>query len=161
MHHYCTMTASSLSLRDDIRHVWLTVIPRIGSQVGYVRRGILSLAAIHKAFLTPNSRQEYLTIAAFLQAEALREFRAIRLAPRSSNWRPMYCFASIVVVLIYSLPMRSGNEGLIDPIANILELFSVIRGLQALLEPFLPRLLNTEFAPLVHGIWGLDLADTR
>ncbi|ETS82456.1 hypothetical protein PFICI_04332 [Pestalotiopsis fici W106-1] len=154
------MTASSLSLRDDIRHVWLAVIPRSGYQVGYVRRGILSLAAIHKAFLTPNSRQEYLTMAAFLQAEALREFRATLSTPTSSNWRPIYCFASIVVVFVYSLPTRSENERLIEPIADILELFNVIRGLQALLDPFLPRLINTEFAPMVQGIWGVDVDDS-
>ncbi|KAI1807411.1 hypothetical protein F4811DRAFT_559737 [Daldinia bambusicola] len=153
LHHYCTSTADSISHRLDKCQVWKVVLPQVGYQYEFVRHGILALSAVHKAYLSPSQRQVYLDLAARYQSQGLSGFRAVLPRITYNNWRAVFCFAMMVVVYVYSLPLRADDMRLEDPIYNLLELFTVVRGLRVTLEPFLPLISKTEFAPVLNGIW--------
>ncbi|KAI2782960.1 hypothetical protein F4815DRAFT_412140 [Daldinia loculata] len=153
LHHYCTFTADSLSQRLDKRHIWKVVLPQVGYEHDFVRHGVLALSAIHKAYLNPSQRQVYLVLAAHYQSQGLSGFRAILPRITYNNWRAVFCFATIVIVYAYTLPLRADDLRLENPVHDLLELFTVVRGLRVTLEPFNHLIAKTEFAPVVHGIW--------
>jgi hypothetical protein len=53
MHHYSLVTVNTLSIRPEMQHVWRITIPEIGYSFPFVMQGILAVAAVHKAYLTP------------------------------------------------------------------------------------------------------------
>jgi hypothetical protein len=69
---------------------------------------------------------------------------------------PVFGFATIVVFHMLTLPLRMNNRKLEEPIKNFIELAGLLRGIQTTLEPALRRIVKTEFAPVVYGIWTLD-----
>lgn len=67
---------------------------------------------------------------------------------------PLFSFTSVVVLYILTLVTRSENRRLKDPIATILELIILLRGITATLAPIFPRVYS--FATVVYGIWPAD-----
>ncbi|KAM0274831.1 hypothetical protein ACHAPA_000937 [Fusarium lateritium] len=51
------------------------------------------------------------------------------------------------------------NRILDEPIKNFIELAGLLRGIKTTLEPALRRIVRTEFAPVVYGIWTVDSDD--
>lgn len=153
MHHYCVSTSESLAIREDLRYVWRVVFPQEGYRHPFVMHGLLSLAALHKAYLFPSKRQEYLTLGAAHHALGLERFRALLCDIGDDNWKAMLCYASIVVIHVCSLAARSENGCIAEPIRSTWEFFSVIRGFKATLQEFTPRMSRTSLAPLVASIF--------
>ncbi|QPC61320.1 hypothetical protein HYE67_003551 [Fusarium culmorum] len=156
MHHYCTVTAESLSIRKDVTYVWSVAIPRLGYQDPFVMHGILAIAAAHKAYMLPASRKTYLPLADYHQTLGSEGYRRYLQHFDLSNWMPVFGFASVVVLHMLTLPMRMENRVLESPITNIIEVAGLIRGIRTTLEPVLGRVVKTEFAPVIFGIWMLD-----
>ncbi|CRL24886.1 Fungal transcriptional regulatory protein, N-terminal [Penicillium camemberti] len=157
MHHYCTVTCNTLTIREDSRHVWRTVLPMEGYSNKYLMHGILALAALHRSCLFPTQKEKSLKASAYHQAAGLKEFRELISSPIDpSNWQPVFCFASMIMVYICASPIRLGEDCWPAPISNMVELFSVVKGLQTIMEPWLRSLRRTQLAPLVNCIWLED-----
>lgn len=159
MHHFSTVTCESLAWRKDIKYVWQTVVPTVAYQYDFTMHGLLAISALHKARLFPHQKERYLNVSAYHQALGLEGFTPRLPTVSKDNWQPIFTFSSMVVLYVASLPSRSNSLDMISPIEAIFELFSCIRGIQAILEPFLHLLARTRFAPLVHGLWVLDADD--
>jgi hypothetical protein len=143
-----------MTIREDSRHVWRVVLPVEGYGNKYLMHGILALAALHRASLFPTQKEKNLKASAYHQAAGLKEFRELISSPVDpSNWQPVFCFASMIVVYVCASPVRLGEDRWPAPISNMVELFSVIQGLQTLMEPSLPSLRKTQLAPLVNCVW--------
>ncbi|KAH6880461.1 hypothetical protein B0T10DRAFT_412199 [Thelonectria olida] len=156
MHHYCTVTADSISLRKEMSHVWRVCIPRAGYQHAFVMHGILAIAAAHKAYLMPNNKKMYLTLSAYHQTVGSEGFRSALQNVCPEMGTPLFSFASVIVLLMYTLPSRSVDGKLDDPIHNMLELMGLLRGIKTTLSPFIQSILRSEFAPLIYTVWPLD-----
>ncbi|KAK7408412.1 hypothetical protein QQX98_009397 [Neonectria punicea] len=159
MHHYCTVTADTLSIRREMRHVWRVVIPREGYQHPFVMHGLLAIAATHKAYLIPNSRKKYLALSDFHQTVGSEGFRCTLTNDCLESRGALFCFASVVVLFMFTLPTRSAIGRLENPITNLLELIGLLKGVRTTQSPFVPGILKSEFAPIVYGIWPLDKTD--
>ncbi|KAH0426444.1 C6 zinc finger domain-containing protein [Colletotrichum camelliae] len=159
MHHYTLSTGNSLAIRPDMQYVWRVNLPEIGYACPFVMHGILTISALHKAYLIPPERETYLDLATAHQNAGLEGFRAELHNINDTNWQTFFSFASIVVMYVSSVPVRLGSET--EAIPNILELFVFVRGIRAVLEPFQGRLVKTKFAALVHGIWTIDPDDVN
>ncbi|KAL2166849.1 hypothetical protein VTG60DRAFT_2084 [Thermothelomyces hinnuleus] len=135
MHHYCTVTSSTLAHHEGARHVWRMVFP----QEGY--------------------RKAYLTRSAHHYTIGQETFTALLRDVTSTNWRPVFCFATIVIAQVLCLRAQSGDGGLAatTPTSKTLELFSVTKGVKAVLLPFIPQLNQTNLAPLVNSVWLVSL----
>lgn len=100
------LTPNVFSLQD-VRQVWRAVVPREGYQHGFVRDGVLAAAALHRAFLLPanaSRRRAYADLAAHHQATGLQGFRSAVAHVTADNWRPVFCFAVLVILYVYALP---------------------------------------------------------
>ncbi|OGE55049.1 hypothetical protein PENARI_c005G08522 [Penicillium arizonense] len=154
MHHYCTVTCNSLTIREDARHVWRIVLPMEGYSNSYLMHGILALAALHRACLYPAQKEKYIKASSYHQAAGLKKFRELIASPIDpSNWQPVFCFASMIMVYVCASPIRLGADRWPTPILNIVELFAVVNGLQTIMEPWLHSLRKTQLAPLVNCVW--------
>ncbi|OLN95408.1 hypothetical protein CCHL11_04727 [Colletotrichum chlorophyti] len=153
MHHYCTCTCDTLALREDMRHVWRVEIPREGYLHPYVMHGILALSASHKAYLISSQREAYLTMSAYHQSLGLEAFRPVLTSITKNNWKPVFCYSSLLTTLACLLPMRSDNGRLSAPITEVLEMFRFVRGVRSVLQPFFEYLPRSNFAPLAQGAW--------
>lgn len=155
MHHYCTVTSNTMAQQEAARHVWRVLFPQEGYANEFVLHGVLSLAALHKAFLIPDRRDIYLTRSAFHHSTGQQHFTALLSDVSAANWRPIFCFATIVIAYVLSMSMQPGDEGEADAtaISRTSELISVTKGVKAVLLPFIPHLNNTNLAPLVTSVW--------
>ncbi|OHE96014.1 hypothetical protein CORC01_08707 [Colletotrichum orchidophilum] len=157
MHHYTLVTANTLSIRPDMQNVWRVTIPEIGYDCPFVMHGILTIAALHKAYLIPSARDKYLDLATSHQNAGIEGFRAQLPTVDDTDWKPLFCFASLVVSYVASLPVRTQHHLESEP--DILGVFILVRGVRTILEPYQRRLVNTEFAPMATGIWTADPDD--
>lgn len=156
MHHYCVSTADTLAFREDLRYVWRVVFPQEGYRHPFVTHGLLSLAALHKAYLIPSTRQEYLELAASHHALGLEKFISLLSNINDSNWKAMLCYSSIVILHVCSLAARSENGCITAPVRSTWEFLSVVQGIKTTLNEFTPRMARTNLAPLVHNVFRLE-----
>lgn len=153
LHHYCTVTSATFSHHESVRHVWRSVLPYEGYMHEFVMHGILSLAALHKAYLLPNKRQTYLACATHHYSIGQREFRGILHRVTDDNWKPVYCFSIIVIAYVFCLNAGHRDQSITTSVSNISGVFVVTRGIEAALLPYIYRLCQTDLAPLVHSVW--------
>ncbi|KAI5459415.1 hypothetical protein BGZ63DRAFT_360577 [Mariannaea sp. PMI_226] len=156
LHHYTTVTAEAMCVRKEMTHVWRICIPRVGYQYPFVMHGVLAVSAAHKAYLMPNNRKTYLALSDYHQTVGSEGFRSELQNIRPEIGMPLFSFASVVVLYMYTLPSRSATGKLEDPIRNILEVIGLIRGIRTTLAPLIADVLRSEFAPLVYGVWPLE-----
>ncbi|KAJ3537232.1 hypothetical protein NM208_g6397 [Fusarium decemcellulare] len=130
MHHYCTVTANTLSLRRDMAYAWQVAVAREGYNHSYVSDGVLALAAAHKAYLVPNNCEVYLKLCDY---HSIVGSEAFRHDLQNST--------------------KSIKQKLDDPTARLLELASLARGMRTSLSPLVARIFVSEFAPLAYGVW--------
>ncbi|KAF3353496.1 hypothetical protein VD0004_g8876 [Verticillium dahliae] len=159
MHHFTISTCDTLTSREDMRHVWRVTVPQEGYKHSYVMHGMLAVAAVHKAQLVPSERQTYITLAAYHQSLGLEGFTPLMFDVNRDNWKPIFSFASIVVLYVYLLPARSENQRLLTPFPSILELFSFVRGIQSIMQKFVNYIPRTSFAPIIWSVWITDVDD--
>ncbi|KAI1465554.1 uncharacterized protein F4812DRAFT_439283 [Daldinia caldariorum] len=155
MHHYCTATSDTMATQEAARHVWRVLFPQEGYANEYVMHGVLSLAALHKAFLIPDRRDIYLTRSAFHHSMGQQHFTTLLSDVNVANWRSVFCFATMVIAYVLSMSMQPDDESEVKTTAILrtLELISVTKGVKAILLPFIPQLNKTNLAPLVTSVW--------
>jgi hypothetical protein len=163
MYHYSIHTANTMAHREDMRYVWRQILPQQGFTHTFVTRGILSLSAVHMAYLNPARRDYFLDIAAEHQTIGLRRFREIIESTRPTTdevhpeWTALFCYGTLTIAHVCALPIRSpANNGLPDPLNNTVELFDVIRGINAIMGAFIDHIKLSDIAPLATGIWVRD-----
>lgn len=111
--------------------------------------GILSMAAVHKAYLIPSQRKSWLALSDYHYTIGSEEFRPHLEGINHDNWAPIMSFATTVALYMCCLPSRSVGSRPEDPIVNVIELLNVMRGTRTMLQPVLPRIKRSQFAPLL------------
>ncbi|KFA81140.1 hypothetical protein S40288_01004 [Stachybotrys chartarum IBT 40288] len=153
MHHYCTVTADTLAIRQDMCHVYRISFPRVGYRHPFLMHGLLSLAAGHKAYLSPASRSTYLALGDYYQTIGSAAFRAAMQGMQKDIYPALWGFSGALILYLYSLPARLGNSHLEDPVACFLDVVGLMRGLKTTLNPIISVVLRSEFSPLIHGTY--------
>lgn len=156
MHHYCTATGNIIAFRQDMLHVWRAILPEEAYKHSYIMHGLLAISALHKAHLIPSDRSTYLTLAAHHQSLELEEYTPQITKVSDETWKPLFSFASILIIYAALLPKRSGRGELQSPILDLLDLFSYRRGIQTVFEPFLIQIRQSCLAPLAYGVWVIQ-----
>lgn len=168
MHHYCTDTAGTLMLRPDAQKVWRSVVPVIGYHIPFVMHGILAIAAMHKAYLVPPRRRAYTDLAVYHQTAGLAGFRVAlsELAVGAADWKPCFCFASMMAVgkRWQPLPLMSTEADAPEALATsappkVLDLFVFIRGIRSVLQPYREQLIYSCLAPLAEPNWSSQVEE--
>lgn len=145
MHHYCISTALTMSQQESVSKVWAIEIPRIAYSYEFLMHGILSLAAMHLAFVKPERFSHYQTKSTFHMALGLQTFRKILQSPKDENCCALFSFSSIIMVWICAAPAEPEDTQAIE---HTVDLFNLCRGIMTLKE-FLPIVCNSPLHPLL------------
>ena len=131
-------------------------MPQEGYRNPWVMHGILSVAALHKAYLAPNQRKTYLALSDYHQTIGSEDFRLQLAKLTRENWSPVFSFASTIPLYMMCSPSRGAGLRVDDLVLSMLELIKLIRGIRNLLNPILPRIYHSKFVPLMFGTWKED-----
>ncbi|TDZ53665.1 hypothetical protein CTRI78_v006818 [Colletotrichum trifolii] len=140
-----------------MQYVWRVLIPEMGYSCSFVMHGILTVAALHKAYLIPSEREMFLDLAASYSNAGLETFRATLHLIDNDNWENYFGFASLVVLYVSALPVRNSKNT--NVVASFFELFLFVRGIRTLLATFEEGVGRTKFAPFAHSVWIVDPDD--
>ncbi|KAM0415628.1 hypothetical protein ACHAPD_006830 [Fusarium lateritium] len=120
--------------------------------------GVLGMAAAHKAYLISAKRKTYILLADYHQTLGSKGYRQYLHDYTLSYWMPALSFASIVILHMLTLPLRKDHGISEDPIGDVVNLAGLLRGIRMTLQPVMKRMVKTEFAPFIFGVW-LDSID--
>jgi hypothetical protein len=111
MHHFCTSTSLKIHNDPTITRVWSNTVPSIGIYHDFVMHGILALAALHLAYLRPESRDTYLSQAVIHHQEGLRKATPVLSQFEEENASAIYIHSALT--LLYTFASSKNNNDFI------------------------------------------------
>ncbi|KAL4886511.1 hypothetical protein BJY04DRAFT_74179 [Aspergillus karnatakaensis] len=134
MHHFTTKTCmmgphvlDPSVFRDDL--------PRLGLQYPYLLHQLLALSAFHCAYLRSDTRERYLFQGSEHQAHAVAGMRAA-LAGKMTEESSFTLFMTSALLMTSSfashLKYRRNDDDAMFPLAGMLEIMALVRGLSAI-----------------------------
>ncbi|CAI6337820.1 unnamed protein product [Periconia digitata] len=136
LHHWSLTTSVSIINAQKLDDMWQQTFPLIAFRHDYVMYSILSLSALHVAYLNPSDKQSSLNDAATYHAKALDGFRRDIDHLSSANCEAL--FANAILVFFYAF-VTFGK--LHDPVGDSTGGPTRIA-----------RVLGTEWIPLMRGV---------
>ena len=97
-YHYKMTTCPGILHIDEDIFPWLTSIPQLAQQFPFIMHAILSISALHLAFLKPMDRQRCIVTAAHYQDQALQSFRSKISKVEVANSYAMFAFSRLIVL---------------------------------------------------------------
>lgn len=132
MHHYMTYTKSILTEYQNlpgIIQIWQVEMPRVAFAHEYVMHALLGFSALHKAHLEPSSAPRLQATAVDHLDKALVVYRSESAGPTTAdNANAKFVFTWIVTLFSYAIPPS------LPPIEAIVELFMLVRGIDAIVS---------------------------
>ncbi|CZT12418.1 hypothetical protein WAI453_001780 [Rhynchosporium graminicola] len=122
MHHFTAVTALCLFSGEQQTFVWQTDIHLKARTNPILMHGILSVAAIHLAFLEPSNALRYRVRAFHHHDIGIRLFNQQLSDITSTSAHILFHFAIMVVVWAYASPIIAEDELMLDDIFSQLEL---------------------------------------
>lgn len=158
MHHYTNTTANTLAARPDMQYTWRVTIPELAYTCHYLMHGILSISALHLAYLVPTRRRHYLDVAANYQVAGLEGFRSTLSVVNGDNWKECFCFSSLIAISACMLPLHT-ISGSAETVPDTLGLFAFVRGMRTVISPYQSSLGGTVLSSLLNGVWIINVSD--
>ncbi|KAH7378175.1 hypothetical protein BKA64DRAFT_251801 [Cadophora sp. MPI-SDFR-AT-0126] len=134
-HHYCTSTSQSMWTNPLLRIFWRIQVPHIGLTYQFVMRGILSMAALHMAYLNPNKKDVYLPYSMHHQQQAMKEVMEILPNVTTENCTALHLFSILNCCHILGRP-REKEDFLIVGNSGISQWLVLFRGVLGFIEPY-------------------------
>jgi hypothetical protein len=133
MHHFCTSTVLAVHNEPTIRRVWSISVPSLAFSHDFVMHGILAVAALHIAYLRPESRDLYLSQAVIHHQEGLR--KATPVLSQFQKQNPSAIYAHSALTLLYTLAgskhdnafILGGDADIADWIVLSRQTYSLVR----------------------------------
>lgn len=107
LHHFIMQTAESLINIPELQRTWQTGVIELALKYKFLMHTVLSLSAMHLAYLRPDESENLSVLAANHQDQALAGFRLELQNFNESNCHAL--FAASVLVIFY-IPASSGTR---------------------------------------------------
>lgn len=117
IHQYCTRTYMTISSRLATHAIWRDAVFREGLRHEFVLRGIMAIAALHKASTFPvysEAYRKYATAAMVHQQAALQEYSPLTASPTADNAVALFSLSMILTLTTFAierLPDELKSEG--------------------------------------------------
>ncbi|KAJ8133219.1 hypothetical protein O1611_g404 [Lasiodiplodia mahajangana] len=151
MHHWSTVTCFTLPRGEELAHIWQVECVQLALSEEPFMHQILAISAFHMAYLRPSHRRMYLMLASQHYGDALPGLRTrftYDVTPESSH--STFAAASLLIIGAFAaLAVNDENEGDTSPnLQDMLNVFSLIRGLNEVLETWNHTVVQGRFADL-------------
>ncbi|KAH7138488.1 hypothetical protein B0J11DRAFT_16624 [Dendryphion nanum] len=163
LHHWCLVTSTSIINARKLDYLWQTLLPQVGFGHPHVMHSILSLTALHIAYLNPSNKSSSILDAAQHHSKALEGFKEGINCPTPENSDAL--FANAALTFFYAFLMfgklyddDSGNRD--SPAARTARILGagwipLVRGLEAVLHPTFDHVRIGPLKDMLsNGNWG-------
>ena len=149
--HYTNVTFKTLVQRDEDPEPWRTDVIQIAQSHPFVMHGLLTISALHLAWLNPNNGHENIILATIHQERALPIYQTAISHADQGNCHALFAFASILAVLEFAAPrfahdlmiLGTRDEGQVPAWLHL------VRGGCSLLYALWPSIAQGPMKPLV------------
>jgi hypothetical protein len=117
IHQYCTRTYMTISSRLSTHAIWRDAVFREGLRHEFVLRGIMAIAALHKAStfrMFSDEYRKYANAAILHQHAALQEYSPLTASPTADNAVALFTLSMLLTVTTFAierLPDELKSEG--------------------------------------------------
>ncbi|KAH8911195.1 hypothetical protein BR93DRAFT_324362 [Coniochaeta sp. PMI_546] len=161
LHHWTLSTSRSIVMSPGVDHYWQRIFPQIAFQHPFLMHGIISLAALHLAFVHPENRKQLILDATSHHNRALEGFRAGLAGISDENSDALFACASVNIIYVFSMYryLYHSDSSDVTPTARRSQILGaewipMIRGVGAVLHPVYDRVRLGPLRPLLSlGNW--------
>lgn len=152
MHHFMTDHVEIMTDSFDVAAVWHVELPRIGFRFPYVNHALLGFSALHLA-TQDSTRSHMLRASAVVHLDqALMLYRQESAGPvTAENANARFAFTWLVALFMYAVPPS------VPPIDALVEVFSLVKGVETVLQQTLPWVAQGPLAPMVARAYMEDV----
>lgn len=144
MHHFTAFYGEVMTEHFDIMEtMWQHEMPRIAFSSQYVMHGLLGFSALHLATMQPERALLLRASATNHLDQALGFYRQDSGPATAENSDARFTFTWLVVMFAFAIPSS------VSPIDAMVELFSLVRGIEVVLQESLIWILQGPFAPVL------------
>lgn len=151
LHHFTTSTCLTLSQEPSLKALWRINVPQIGFQYEYVMHCLLSIAALHMAYLLPEKREYYTSQGTTHHHNGLRLATSLIANVTNENCEPLYIFSTMTLFITIATSRTSDDFLLLGNETNggWLEL---LKGTYFIIGNYHDALINSSLGPMfIHG----------
>lgn len=156
--HFWVMNTSSTCSASSHRLVWQSFIVELGFRNHFLLRGIMALAAIHKAVTYPPESEDLFTQSSAHMHIALRELRTQLENPEPASVSAVFALSGLLVPHSMGCAQVHTPQ---DPINDLCHWMRLIKGVQAMVEPNRMRLITSEVGVLIMNVEQVDETLTK
>ena len=136
MHHYTSMSYRTLTNDATAQKVLQFDLPRLAFQHQFLLHQLLAFAGYHLAYLHRDRRHAFFLQASQHQNSAIEGLRTtLASAVISKNCHVLYAASMLLTISSFaSFPSYEKYSGSLDPIDSILDVFSLVKGMNMILH---------------------------
>ncbi|KAH8672304.1 hypothetical protein BGZ61DRAFT_362619 [Ilyonectria robusta] len=142
LHHWTVSTSLAMYQNSNIFICWQIVVPQLAFSHAFVMQAMLSLAALHLAYLNRPDKTTHMTDAAHHHTQGLHGFHEALGSMNSGNSDALFIWSVLNIIYVFSISGRLGDKiesvsGHISRKDRILgvEWIPMMRGIDAVLQP--------------------------
>jgi hypothetical protein len=144
MHHFTAFYSEIMTEHFDIMEtMWQHDMPRIAFRSQHVMHGLLGFSALHMATVQPERAVLLRASATKHLDQALRSYRQDNGPATAENSDARFIFTWLVAMFAFAIPPS------VSPIDAIIELFSLVRSIEIVLQESVIWILQGPFAPIL------------
>lgn len=151
MHHFTVTTCLTLPRADKLKQIWQVEVPKSGMNYPFVLHQILVVAALHLGHLRPNERQRFALHASRHQSEGVVGLRKTIANITPESCEALFSASTLLTLSAYatfSQPKGWPDAAVKPTIGDIIDIFSLVRGMNQLLTCCKEALYRGTFSPI-------------
>ncbi|KAK9386466.1 hypothetical protein V1515DRAFT_616472 [Lipomyces mesembrius] len=149
------LSTTTPSKAPELQEIWKTVIPKEALSHRFLMHGLLTLSALHLIEINSGdkgpSRMMYMEIATRHQSLALSSFRPELNSITPLNCNALFAFSSFLSVFAFASSQCMGIEQGMTPVEEIVQAFSLLRGVSEILRTAWDWIEKGQLGPLVRN----------
>jgi hypothetical protein len=167
MAHFVSSTARTISPRNEVLQLWQTVIPEEAISCSFLFHGMLAFSAMHLAGLRPLQREHYEQCCRRHQNKAIPDYRQAIQNMKVEESGQVFAMASLVILLTLAtvsdnaLAQEDTSAGNKPSVADIVSIFTTVKGLEAILNNDSPTRHAVINSPYEAAMTGHTIADAQ
>jgi len=156
MRHYALTTSLSLAGGPAFTSIWQDLIPSEAESNPFLMHGLLAITALDLAHSHPARQQFYFVLAARHQDMAITLFRPTLNGITEENSSAVFAYSGVAAIIAFAMPQVSGVPPS-DVVADLLEIFKLVRGVHAVINAAWGWIDRGSLAPLIRFERGMTI----
>jgi len=149
LHHFCTVTYTTLTPDPTQRRCWQTTAIGYGLSFPFLMSEILGVAALHLGRCRPARQDYYYTKATELQSNALTGFNAMQRNIDANSCGAVLLFSCLLALHVFADPPRTGASNSQDYFDHVLRCLKLMQSVRALvITDWWSQLSQSDLKPL-------------